>query len=186
MGATYYQRKDRGRKARKSWVVVVRWRGERELKIVHSEQDAKDLVQLVHKQELAGTNVIETLRRARAERDAAPAADLPTFPTLREALPAWLQRQALTGEIRGGTPKAYLGRLARWAFPHVLPDGRMLGDIPVNLVTREMIGAVILRAREAGRSLGTLKAIRNPLVRYYPAGRPRPRPSSSPPRRPRS
>jgi hypothetical protein len=73
MGATYYARKDRGRSARKSWVVVVRWQGERELKIVYSEQDAKDLVRHVHKQELAGINVIEALRRTRAQQGTTPA-----------------------------------------------------------------------------------------------------------------
>ena len=49
MGATYYQRKDRGRKGRKSFVVVVRWQGERETQIVRSKQDAEDLVRQVHK-----------------------------------------------------------------------------------------------------------------------------------------
>jgi hypothetical protein len=166
MGATYYKRKDRPR-GRPAWVVVVRWQGAREVKTVHSEQDAKALVQMIHKQELAGVNVIETIRQARSQA-APPTAGQPVaFPALRKALPAWLERQVMTGEIRGGTLKTYRGRLGRWAFSHQLPDGRLLGDVPVNLVTREMLGAVIHRAREAGRSLGTLKAIRNPLVRYY-------------------
>jgi hypothetical protein len=52
MGATYYERKDRGKRGRKSFVVVVRWQGERELKIVRSKEDAKALVQLIHKQSL--------------------------------------------------------------------------------------------------------------------------------------
>ena len=34
----------------------------------------------------------------------------------------------------------------------VLADGRLLGEFPVNQVTREMIGAVIWRVKEAGRS----------------------------------
>jgi hypothetical protein len=90
MGATYYERKDRGRKVRKSWVVVVRWQGERETKIVHSEQDAKALVQMIHKQELAGVNVIATIRQARNQQAAAPTIEAAVFPTLREALPAWI------------------------------------------------------------------------------------------------
>lgn len=95
MGATYYLRKDRGRRGRKSWVVVVRWQGERQLQIVHSEQDAKALVQMIHKQELAGVNVMETIRLARAE--AAPSPDPVPFPTLREAVPAWIERQERAG-----------------------------------------------------------------------------------------
>src|SRR5690242_18972428 len=107
MNTSYYERKDRGRKVRKSWVVVVRWQGERETKIVHSEQDAKALVQMIHKQELAGVNVVDTIRQARSHHDAAPVIESTVFPTLREALPAWIGRQERAGEIRGGTPKAY-------------------------------------------------------------------------------
>jgi integrase len=163
MGATYYQRKDRER--RKSWVVVVRWQGERELKIVHSEQDAKALVQMIHKQELAGVNVMETIRLARAE--AAPAPEPVQFPTLRAALPAWIERQERAGEIRVSTGMAYRSRLATWVYPHTLPDGRLMGDMAVNHVTRELLGAVIRRVREAGRSLAIVEGIRNPLRGYY-------------------
>ena len=53
MGVTYYRRKDR----RKAWMVVMRWQGQRELKVVHAEQDAKALLQLIQKQELAGAIV---------------------------------------------------------------------------------------------------------------------------------
>src|SRR5262249_14183682 len=52
-------------------------------------------------------------------------------------------------------------------YPHALPDGWLLGDQPVNLVTREQIGAVIRRVREAGRSLAIVEGIRNPLKGYY-------------------
>jgi integrase len=52
-------------------------------------------------------------------------------------------------------------------YPHALPDDRLLGDLPVNEVAREQIGAVIRRVREAGRSLGIVEAIRNPLRGYF-------------------
>lgn len=161
MGATYRKKNP------KSWLVTVHAAGLREFKVVHSEQDAKALVQMIHKQELAGVNVVDTIRKARAERNAAPTIDAPVFPLLREAVPAWIAGQERAGEIRGGTPKAYGSRLATWVFPHPLPDGRLLGDLPVNLVTREMIGAVIRRAREAGRSMAIVEGIRNPLKGYY-------------------
>ena len=165
MGATYYQRKDRGRRGRKSWVVVVRSQGERQLQIVHAEQDAKALVQMIHKQELAGVNVMATIRQARAQ--AAPSPEPVPFPTLRAALPAWIERQERAGEIRVSTGMAYRSRLATWVYPHPLPDGRLLGDVAVNHVTREILGAVIRRAREAGRSLAIVEGIRNPLRGYY-------------------
>jgi len=167
MGATYYRRKDRKRSSRKPWVVVVRWKGEREVSAVTTEQDAKALVQMINKQELGGVNVMETIRQARAQHEMAPPIEVAVFPTLREALPAWIARQERAGEIRGGTPKAYGSRLAAWVFPHPLPDGRLLGDLQVDRVTREMIGAVIRRVREAGRSLAIVEGIRNPLKGYY-------------------
>ena len=167
MGATYYQRKDRGRRGRKSWVVVVRWQGARELKIVHTEQDAKALVQMIHKQELAGINVLETIRQARVRAAGTPVPDSVPFPALREALATWIERQERTGEIRVSTGMAYRSRLATWVYPHPLPDGRHLGDLAVNQVTREHLGAVIRRVREAGRSLAIVEGIRNPLRGYY-------------------
>jgi integrase len=164
MGATFY-RKGRGAK---SWAVVVRWRGERAYQYVGSKQDAQALVQMVHKQELAGVNVIEAVRKARAgAAEAAPAVVAPTFPTLRAALPAWIEGQERAGEIRKSTGLAYRSRLVTWVYPHPLPDGRLLGDLPVNAVTREQIGAVIRRVREAGRSMAIVEGIRNPLRGFY-------------------
>jgi integrase len=37
----------------------------------------------------------------------------------------------------------------------------------VNEITREMLGAVLLRVKEAGRSLAIIEAIRNPLRGYF-------------------
>src|SRR5207302_811822 len=88
-------------------------------------------------------------------------------PRLRDALPQWIDRLERSGEIRGGTPKAYRSRLATWVYPHQLPGGRLLGDLPVDQVTREMLGAVIWRVKEAGRSLAIIEGIRNPLRTYY-------------------
>ena len=162
MGATYRK------KGRRSWLVTVHADGQREFKVVHSEQDAKDLVRYIHKQELAGINVVETIRQARANREAqAVQPSVPLFPRLREVLPEWIDRLERSGEIRGGTPKAYRSRLATWVYPHVLPDGRALGDLPANQVTREMLGAVIWRVKEAGRSLAVIEQIRNPLRTFF-------------------
>jgi integrase len=62
---------------------------------------------------------------------------------------------------------AYRSRLATWVYAHALPDGRLLGDLAVNHVTREQLGAVIRRVREAGRSMAIVEGIRNPLRGYY-------------------
>src|SRR5262245_2236319 len=97
----------------------------------------------------------------------APAVPPITFPRLRDALPDWIDRQQRAGEIRASTAVSYRSRLAKWAYLHSLPDGRLLGDLSVNEVTREMLGAVIWRVKEAGRSLAVMEAIRNPLRGYY-------------------
>lgn len=98
---------------------------------------------------------------------AVPMKPLSESPRLREALPEWIDRKTRAGDIRGSTPKSYKSRLKTSAYPHVLPDGRLLGDLRVNEVSREMLGAVILRVKEAGRSLAIIEAIRNPLRGYY-------------------
>jgi integrase len=132
---------------------------------VESEQAAKDLVKYVTKLELSGTNVLEALRRARAPQ---PAAETPTaFPRLRDALPPWLERQTSAGEIRQATARSYRSRLRVWCYPNALADGRELGDLPVNEVTREQLGGMIRRIRESGRSLGIVEGVRNPLRAFY-------------------
>jgi integrase len=90
-----------------------------------------------------------------------------THPTLEDAVPTWIKRKAQAGDIRGATPKAYASRLRTWVYPFELQDGRRLGAVPVDQVTREMLGAVILRVKEAGRSLAIIEAIRNPLRGYF-------------------
>jgi integrase len=160
MSASYIWRPDR-----RTWLVTVHWNRERERIKVESEQAAKELVRYVHKLELAGTNVIETLRRARTPLPPAPAPA--AFPRLRDVLPLWLERQARAGEIRASTESSYRSRLQKWCYAHPLPDGRALGDVPVDAVTREMLGGMIRRIREAGRSMAFIEGVRSPLRSYY-------------------
>lgn len=64
------------------------------------------------------------------------------------------------GEIRRSTAKGYRNRLAVWAYPAI-------GDVAWNELTREQIGAVLIKLRAAGRSLACLEQIRCPLTRFY-------------------
>jgi hypothetical protein len=46
-----------------------------------------------------------------------PAIEAIPFPTLREALPGWIDRQERAGEVRGGTPSSYRSRLTTRVYP---------------------------------------------------------------------
>jgi integrase len=137
--------------------VTVHHKGERASTTVHSEADARALVQFVARQELAGYNVLESLRAART-----PAAPAPTFPVLREALSGWLDAQATAGDLRASTVTLYKHALARWLYPEA-------GDLPINQITRETIGSIILKLRAAGRGRGAVDAVVNPMRRFFAA-----------------
>ena len=156
MGATYRRR------GKAAFLVTVHSNGEREYKTVRSEADAKALVQHIHKQELAGINVIEAIRKARIA-----VAPEPTYPMIKDAVPAWIEAQVRAGEFRQSTATLYGSMLARWVWPYALPDGRRLGDVGINVVTREQIGAVIRKAKDAGRSSTLISALRNPLKGFF-------------------
>jgi len=50
--------------------------------------------------------------------------------------------------------------LAKWVYP-------TLGDIPINHITREQLGAVIRKVREAGRGVSTVSHIHNALRGFF-------------------
>jgi len=168
MGATYQRR------GKHAWRVCVHYGRERERTTVHSEQDAKDLVKFIHKQELAGVNVVETIRQARTSRLVSPAAPTTSWQTPREALPEFIRQMETRGDWTGSTPINYRRRLEGYVYGFALPDGRKLGDLPVDQVTEQMIGAVLDRARSSsedgtrkGKSLAIQEHIRSPLKRFY-------------------
>ncbi len=105
---------------------------------------------------LAGLDVSGALGQA-TTLAASPA---PTCPPIREALPAFLAHQVEVGEIRASTASAYRNRLAVWAYP-------LIGDVPWDRVSREQIGAILLKIRAAKKSMAVLEGIRCPLTRFY-------------------
>ncbi len=154
MGATFTKRGG-------AYRVAVHHAGKREYKTVRSLADAKALVQQIHKMELAGVSVIESIQKARTVTPTV------TYPRLKDALPQWIAGRALSRDIRQSTSKMYRSRCRVWLNPHVLPDGRVLGDLPINVITREMIGSAIRAIKEAGRSLTVVKQVVNPLRSFY-------------------
>jgi|RhiMethySRZTD1v2_1073278.scaffolds.fasta_scaffold06294_2 integrase len=153
------------RERKGAWWLVIDYQGHRKSKCVGSGPKAKKAAELAAVQiqarlAVGDSSAIET-------QQAVPVAEPATFPLLRDAVPEWINRQERSGEVRPSTARAYRSRVRKWVFPHVLSDGRLLGDVPVNAVTREMIGAVIWQVKAAGRSLAIIEAIRNPLRGYY-------------------
>jgi integrase len=154
--------KVRQREGKRGWWVVINHKGRRKSVKCGSQRAAEIVRDQIDARLTLGLSPVP----APPPVSAPPAAPV-EGPRLRDALPEWIARKERAGDIRGSTPKSYTSRLVTWVYPHVLPDGRVLGDLPVNLVTREMLGAVILRVKEAGRSLGIIEGIRNPLRGYY-------------------
>jgi integrase len=153
------------RERKGAWWLVIDYKSRRKSKRVGSGPKAKKAAELAAVQIQAKLAVGDS---SQLDTQApTPCVAPSSWPILREAVPQWIDRQERANEIRKSTARAYRSRLATWVYPHTLSDGRLLGDLPVNEVTREMVGAVIWRVKEAGRSLAIIEAIRNPLRGYY-------------------
>src|SRR5262245_37224952 len=150
MGATYQRRG-------KSFRIAVHSNGQRAYLTVKSEADAKALCREVKRLELNGQNVLAAIKSARATT---PAAEPSSFPTMREGVEDFINNQIKVGELREVTGKHYRSRLRVWAWP-------VIGDRPADQVTREMLGAIIMKARQAGKSASIVRQIKNPLKRFF-------------------
>jgi integrase len=156
MGVQYTKR------GRQSWLITVVSHGERQYKTIRgTEADAKAIVQEIHKRELAGINVIEALRAARA---AAPR--VYNYPTLYDGVKAFIEKQVAHGEIRGGTGPSYLSRLRTWTNTFKV-SGQTLGSLTIDRVKREHLGALIGAVKTKGKGIGTIDGIRLPIKAYY-------------------
>ena len=160
MGATYRKR------GRNSWEIVVHRNRERAYQTVHgTKDDVRAVIRELARLEATGHNIIDALRRAR--QAPTPSEGAPSFPALRDALPVWIQGQVDGGDLRASTASAYRSRCGTWLYPHVLGDGRTLGELAVNDVTREMLGSVIEAIKRAGKSLAIVEGVRNPVRGYF-------------------
>jgi len=195
MGVTYRKR------GHNSWEIVVHRNRERAYQTVHgTKDDVMVVVRELARLEATGHNLIDALRLARQATVAPPPPPpAPTFPTLREALPLWIQSRVASADLRASTAAAYRSRCATWLYPFVLPDGHTLGELPVDTVTREMLGGVMEAIKRAGKSLAIVEGVRNPVKGYFQANKrtasgqnerrilaAKRHPSSSLPRRPSS
>jgi len=139
--------------------------GQRERRTIHgTEQDAKELVKYIHKQELAGVNVVEAVRAARVAT--APASS-PAWPRLRDDVPAFVEYQVSVGEWTGETPISYRRTLEAHVFDFQLSDGQVLGDLAVDQVTAGMLREVLDVIRRSRKSLALQERIRSRLRAYY-------------------
>ena len=137
----------------------------REFKNVKTEADARALVRIIAKQEQAGLDVLATIQHHRATPPS-------RWRPLREAVPEFIDAMEARGDWTGSTPSGYRQRLATHVYPVVLPDGRTVGDLPVDQVTTHMLGNILDRLRSRrpdgrpGLSLAVQHQIRSPLVAY--------------------
>jgi integrase len=153
MSATYRKR------GKKSWLITIHANGQKAFKTIHgTEQDAKQIVQEIHKHEVAGTNVIETIRTARA---ATPPPKI-TYPTLETAITEYLETQVARGELRQSTATSYLKRLRSHVFP-------TLGRTSIDRISREALGAIVETTLDKGLSMALREQIRIPLRAFYQA-----------------
>ncbi len=150
MGATWQKRGQ-------SFRVAIHHDGQRRYITVRSKADAEGLVREIRRQELAGVNVLEAVKSARTNTPAPS-----SFPTVSDAVLSFIEGQVKAGEVRESTALNYRNRCTKWLFP-------ALGDVPVDRLTREQVGAVIRTIREAGKSSGIRRGVINPLRGCYQA-----------------
>jgi integrase len=140
----------------KRFRVLIRPTGGRRIsRAVKTEADAIALVRHFNRLGLAGVDLPSTLEQTRGTTT-----ERTRTPTIREVLPLFLDEMVVIGEIRKSTAKGYKNRLALWAYPTI-------GELPWTALTREQIGAVLVKLRAVGRSTACLEQIRCPLTRFY-------------------
>ena len=82
-------------------------------------------------------------------------------------MPAFIEYQVSVGKWTGETPISYRRTLEAHVFDFQLRDGRVLGGLPVDQVTAEMLGEVLDVIRRERKSLALQERIRSPLRAYY-------------------
>jgi hypothetical protein len=126
VGATFVKRG-------KSFRITVAQGGERATITIRSKGDAESLCREIRKRELAGENIVQSIRSARFQ---CGTPDLPTFPPLKTAIEGFIESQVKAGELRQSSATNYHSRCRKWLF-------RVLGSTPIDQVTREEIGQII-------------------------------------------
>lgn len=96
------------------------------------------------------------MEQAEAARGAAPK----VMPTLQEAVSGNLDRLEREGELRGAMLYHYRSTQRRWVTPE-------LGALPVDQVTPRLVGQIIAKAKEAGRSNAVIDGVRHPIRAAY-------------------
>ncbi len=152
------------RERRNAHWVFCNHEGQRRAKLVGPGKDGKKLADALAKQWNAWLTLGQAERVFEKKAKATPAG---AMPRLRDAVVAWIDRREAGGDFRAATSAAYGTALRTWVFPHVLPDGRLLGDVAIHEVTREQIGGVIAAIKAAKRSRSVIGHVRNALRGFY-------------------
>jgi integrase len=153
--------RERGR----SWWVFVDHHGQRKAKRIGEGKAAKKLAEQVRDQWTAWLTLGD-VAKVFAPKATAPT-PTSTLPRLRDAVVAWIDRREASGDFRGATGPAYRAAVRTWIVDHTLPDGRKLGDLPADQVSREQLGEIILKMKAAKRSRSTVEHMRNVLRGFF-------------------
>jgi integrase len=90
----------------------------------------------------------------------APVVAVGALPTVREALPEWLERREKLGDIRAASRQAYQSAVKTWVLPEI-------GDVRVDQVTEEQVGALIEKIKLADKSKSTVSHVLKALKPFF-------------------
>ncbi len=139
------------------------------------ESGARDpLIRRLHRIEMPTADIaqitgadpdrIDRLRRAGAPRPAkkAPPVFRAPYPTIQRALTEWLDAMVRVAALRRSTGFTYASVLRRWAYPFTLPSGRLFGELRIDEVDHDNVGAML-----RGLPEHLCRAVRVPLNCFY-------------------
>jgi len=150
---------------RGAWWVFANHHGQRKAKLIGPGKAGKRLAEQLRDQWDAHIKLAQP-GKVFAPRPGAPTSTS-ALPRLRDAVVAWIDRREKSGDIRGATPQAYRAAVRTWIVNHTLPDSRKLGDLPVDQISREQLGEIILKMKAAKRSRSTVEHARNVLRGFF-------------------
>jgi integrase len=129
-----------------NWYVFANHLGQRRAKMCGAGKPGKALADRLAKEWGAALTLGQAERVFAPQPVQAPAIKGKSkCPTVAQAFPLWLDARIKGADLREASGLAYTSAMRTWVLPKI-------GDVPVDQVTREQVGAVITAAKTAGKS----------------------------------